>query len=137
MSSEPHIPIEDFTAAQTSPEAPRFEDLNPTQPLLPFVPAVPAGLTQNEDFTSLCRILLELGIGQLLICAPPLLLLAGNVLLEIRTKGRGRGGGRQDAVQLVVALLGISFYYLTPGLLRWALPARFQQNIVGPLTPIL
>ena len=117
MSSEPHTP-RTFTLVQTSAESPGVESLDPTEPLLPFVPAVPAGLTQNEEFTSLRRTLLELGIGQLLLCLPPLILLAGIVTLEIRTKGRGRGGGRQDAVQLVVALLGISFYYLTPGLLR-------------------
>ena len=30
----------------------------------------------------------------------------------------GRSGGRGDGIQLMVAFLSISFYYLTPGLLR-------------------
>ena len=38
-------------------------------------------------------------------------------------KFTGKGGGRGDGVQLLVAFVSISFYYLAPGLLRFLSPA--------------
>ena len=65
------------------------------------------------DFGHHQAVLLEVGVCQLVVCLPQLALLAMAVLLQIKTQGLCRG----DSVQLLVALAGMAFYYLTPAIL--------------------